>query len=825
MESIKSKFWILATMLLTSLSSSAYDFEVDGIYYNIISMSNLEVGVTHKYESNPSNYTNSSYSGKVVIPEKVNYNNRTFTVTSILPYAMGGGETKNVTTVELPSSITEIKDGAFYGCVNLSYITIPEKVKIICTKAFMGTGIEELIIPDEIEKIEKGAFNNCGQLKRVIIGKNVSEIGIDAFYNCRSLLEVFYTSPTRPSIGNNAFRYVHSSMEQYVPSVSVYRFGKEYISFNNSAYIYSGVANNIEWTNNLKAYKCNIDEGKTEVNAGIYTRNLKATYSDGVNFTVEIPYTYTIKKAPMTLTVNNVQREYGEPNPAFTCSISGFVNGENESHLGTTPSFDCEATSLSNVGTYRILASLEAPNYEITYNYGTLSILKAPLSVSVVSATKVYGDQNPVFDMSFIGLKNGESVPIWNVKPTIITSANQRSEVGEYNVTIGNGDPKNYDVTAYLPGILSVTKRNLTAKANDCERLYGEVNPYFKISYIGFINGEDTSSLIVLPKAECSATKDSNAGKYPITVNGGQAKNYNFIYQDGQLTVNPLTVGFKNAYNSVTYNDMSVSTSSLRFNYVPEIVGPYNEDDFWLEARYLDKDNKDPNLHVESITGGDYAGNYINTNADGPTYAGKYIFRLTPKGTNPNIIANPSRAFLTVNRTSTNLAWDNESPIVVGIGETIDLGISYQADGWCRFHTDYDKELLSLTSEGEWGNTPHWYATGLKEGETTMYFSIECMKNDMGFYNFSYSNTLSKRIKVIDNGSGINDVISDGYDISVHVSDKKIFIDNKPETMIVRIYNLQGLKVTETQSDTIEGLLPDIYIVHVNGRSFKIVLR
>ncbi len=614
-------------------------------------------------------------------------------------------------------------------------------------------------------------------------------------------------------------------MESYVPSVAVYGFGKEYVTFAQKEFEYTGQQHNIEWQNNLKAYKCEIAEGecKTDVNAGTYTKYLTAKYSDGVDVSVDIPYTYTIAKAPMSLTVNDVQREYGDPNPAFTCAISGFVNGENEQSIGSTPTFECEATQQSNVGDYRILASLDAPNYDITYKYGTLSVIKAPLSVGVANASKTYGDANPQFVLSYSGLKNGQSAPVWSRQPAFSTLADKLSDVGQYEVTASGGEANNYDITAYTSGILTVNKRDLTVKANDCSRLYGEDNPKFGISYIGFVNGDTESSLESQPAAECVATKESNAGTYPITVSGGSAKNYNFIYKDGMLTVNPLTVGFKDVYNSVTYNDMSVSSSGNYFNYIPEIVGPFSADDFWLELWFLDGDNQYDN-HVATITSGSYAGNYVNTNYDRPMWAGKYIFNLRSKGTNPNLEANPSRAYLTVNRASTNLEWDANSPISVKVGDKVDLGISYQADLWCKFNTSYDDQLIELTSEGETSNDPHWYATGLQEGETTLYFDIECQKNDMGFYDFSDSRRLSKKI-VIGPSSAIDDLSSDYDNVSVTASNGRIVISNMAEDAIAKVYNMQGALVAKTAERVIDSLSPDLYIVSVGGKSFKVMLK
>lgn len=830
MKQLITKILMLVAALSASSSASGYDFEIDGIYYNITSPSNLEVGVTHKYSSSAHMYVNESYSGDVIIPESVNFNNRTYSVTSIENSAFGtygnawNSTGSNVENVILPPTITTIKYAAFACCKNLKSLNLNNQINLIDSYAFACCSIESLKLPNSTTDIGSRAFWKSN-LAYAIIGKNVTTIGSEAFVDCSNLLEIFCTSSTCPTgLSVNTFSGAHSALAIYVPSSEVYGFGRNYLTFPTSTFDYSGQSHNIEWSNNLKAYKCEIaaSECQTEVKAGQYTKHLAATYSNGVDFSVEIPYSYTINKAPMTLTVNNAQREYGDPNPAFTCEISGFVNGETEQTLGTTPLFECAATQLSNVGDYRILASLEAPNYEITYKYGTLSVIKAPLEATVLNASKIYGNDNPAFSLSFSGLKNNESTPEWSKVPQFSTTATASSSVGQYEVTAIGGMAVNYDVTTYNPGMLTISKRDLTAKANDCERLYDEENPEFKISYIGFVNGDTESSLTQKPIAECNATKSSNAGSYPIVVSGGEAENYNFLYQDGTLKINPLTVGFKDVYNSVTYNDMALSASETYFNYIPEITGPFSEEDFWIELWFLDKDNK-YNQYVATITGGDYAGNYVNTNVDRPMYAGKYIFNLTSKGTNPNVTANPSRAYLTVNRTSNNLEWDADSPISVKVGEKVDLGISYQSDLWCVFNTDYNEDLIELSSEGTTGNDPHWFATGLKEGETTLYFNIECKKNDMGFYDFTDSRTISKRIKV-EPSSGIEGVVSENDSISVRINNGAVLIFHKNIESIVRVFNMQGTLVKSTKESEIRDIGRGLYVITVENHSFKVVL-
>ncbi|WP_301384999.1 MBG domain-containing protein [uncultured Duncaniella sp.] len=883
MKQFIKKLGLFVAMLLTVLSAQAYDFEVDGIYYNITSMSDLEVGVTykeqHKHEFGnfsywPSNTKdiyaqNDSYNGDIVVPPTVNYNNRTFTVTTIEKAAFGSDDTHflgytydlqhggqssldnygcKITSISLPETIRKIEDKAFKNCASLKRINLPTSLKEIGDWAFMScraltsvilpdglttigkksfqySGLNSLRIPNEVNMIGEEAFNHCSMLNQAVLGINLHQIGSNCFSSCKNLIEVFLTSWSKPNgLDLETFSGAHSALEIYVPSYATYGFGKEYLTFPKSTFQYSGQSHNIEWTNNLKAYKCEIAEAecKTDISAGTYTKRLLVKYSNGVDFTVEIPYNYTISKAPMSLTVDDVQREYGEVNPAFTCKISGFVNGENEQTLGTTPSFECEATQLSNVGNYRILASLDAPNYEISYRYGNLSVLKAPLSVAVVNSSKIYGDENPQFILSYTGLKNNETNTDWITRPNFSTTANAHSSAGEYSVSVSGGETRNYDIKSYTSGLLSVIKRDLTVKADDCERLYGEANPNFSVSYIGFVNGDSKTALQSEPKVECAATKDSNAGTYTITVSGGNAENYRFVYQDGQLVVKPLTVGFKDVYNAVTYNDMSVSTYDNYFNFIPEITGPFSEDDFWIELWYLDGDNSSQN-HVATITGGEYAGDYVNTNIDRPMWAGKYIFNLTSKGTNPNVVANPSRAYLTVNRASNSLEWAASSPLRVKKGEKVDLGITYHADLWCKFNTVFDEEVISISSEGETSNNPYWFATGLKEGETTLWFSIECRKNDMGFYDFSDSRTVSKRI-IVEPSSGIQGVVSDNDNITIEAVGGRIIVGNAPVHSTIRVFNLQGRLLVETKEPVIDGLNKGIYIVSVNGKSFKVAL-
>lgn len=114
--------------LLCSMQMSAYDFEVGGIYYNIVSETEKTCGVTYIYDFH--------YSGDVKIPSNVNYNGETWTVTGIGSRAFY--DCYGLTSVTIPNSVTNIEKEAFSGCYGLTSVTIPNTVTTIGSSVFSG---------------------------------------------------------------------------------------------------------------------------------------------------------------------------------------------------------------------------------------------------------------------------------------------------------------------------------------------------------------------------------------------------------------------------------------------------------------------------------------------------------------------------------------------------------------------------------------------------------------------------------------------------------------------------------------------------------------
>lgn len=709
---------LMVALLSWSMVIAASDFDDGILKYTITSPSNLEVqcdGFTDAHKNDES----------VVIPETVNYNNRTYAILTV----KGFGSSK-LSSVKLPQSLKTIGNSAFYGCSKLKEIEIPNGIETIKSDAFGSCGLSSVVIPTSVKKIEFLAFE----------------------YN-RSLMEVFFLGSEKPEIGSNVFYSCHSALTLYVPNKEAYGNARnmvQYVSFPTSTYTYTGMAPKLEWQNNLKGYTATLEDASAlDKSVGTHSANVKVRYSNGGDITVEVPYEYTITPAPLSLTVNNATREYGNPNPEFSSVITGFVDGENADNQNMTVNYTCAADRQSNAGNYRILASVNAPNYEVTYHYGTLVVTKAPLTLKVKNTSRLYGDENPQFELIYTGLRNNETSPTWTQAIKVATTATKKSHCGVYPITISGGVSQNYTVSEYTNGELTVSKRPLTVRALDYERSYGEANPTFKIAYDGFVNSDNESCISPKPALSCEATKESNAGTYQILVTGGKAEDYAITYQYGKLIIKPLYLGFKETYNTVTYNEKGKSVSDLAFEYIPALNMDYDLSDLKLEIWALDGENKYPQ-HVWTVAGGSYAGNYVNYS--GATYAGKYIMTIAGfKTANPNLQVDQktARAYLTVEKASNELQWADEEPITVAVGETKELGISYGADLYCKFNLVFDESLIQVRAADKETNQSKWYIVGLKEGTTDLSFNISCMKNDWGFYNFDASQTLTRRIQIV----------------------------------------------------------------------------
>ena len=173
-----------------------------------------------------------------------------------------------------------------------------------------------------------------------------------------------------------------------------------------------------------------------------------------------------ITRKVLTITANNQNKVYGSANPALTVSYSGFLNGDTQSILTAQPIISTTATTGSGVNTYPITISGAATrDYEIVYVPGTLTVNKAPLTVTADNKTRRYGLSNPQFTLSYSGFVNGDNAAALAVQPVATSIASITSTPGNYPITVNGAASANYNFN-YVNGTLTVIAVNSTSVSN-----------------------------------------------------------------------------------------------------------------------------------------------------------------------------------------------------------------------------------------------------------------------------------------------------------------------------------------------------------------------
>ncbi len=211
---MKIKFLLSLLCLFFYGRAIAHDFEVDGFYYNITSLADLTVALTGNenntgYDEFVTSRPGNSYSGAVVVPSKVEWNGKTFTVTEIQGEAFFAC---TLTSLVVPNTVKRlhvgnakigklvIEDGEELLQASGYYVnvighiggvdynrglgdeaTIDEVYLGRNTDSYFSGGIEKVAIGEQVTFLSRSLFSGCKISGTFVLPENIKEIEAHAF--------------------------------------------------------------------------------------------------------------------------------------------------------------------------------------------------------------------------------------------------------------------------------------------------------------------------------------------------------------------------------------------------------------------------------------------------------------------------------------------------------------------------------------------------------------------------------------------------------------------------------------------------------------------
>lgn len=283
--------------------------------------------------------------------------------------------------------------------------------------------------------------------------------------------------------------------------------------------------------------------------AGTYDMNLVPgdftnSNKDFTNVTfVIVNGTLVISPRTLTITSGSDSKEYdGTPLTSSEIKVSGdgFVDGEGASYTFTGS--QTNNGSSKNIFDYELNANTKAKNYEITKEYGDLTVtaVSTQIVITANSGEKIY-DGSALINGGYTftsGILVDGDVLTAVVEGSQLNAGSSANVVKSYRVMRGETDvTANYRFAESVDGKLTVTARKVVMTSADDEKVYDGTpltNDEITVTGDGFIEGEGvtydvTGSQLDVGSSDNSFTYELNEGTL--------AENYIIETEEGKLTV------------------------------------------------------------------------------------------------------------------------------------------------------------------------------------------------------------------------------------------------------------------------------------------------
>ena len=147
-------------------------------------------------------------------------------------------------TFSKKTKLKKIDSFAFYECINLKAISLPNTIDTIPFKCFSFSGLEKMKFPGSIKYVGSMAFFNCKNLNEIVLNEGILELGDLSFSN-NNLLKTINIPDSLKTIKPNAFYNCSKFTGLVIP--------ENVIKINNAAFSYcTGFKGELKLSENLR---------------------------------------------------------------------------------------------------------------------------------------------------------------------------------------------------------------------------------------------------------------------------------------------------------------------------------------------------------------------------------------------------------------------------------------------------------------------------------------------------------------------------------------------------------------------------------------------
>ena len=370
--------------------------------------------------------------------------------------------------------------------------------------------------------------------------------------------------------GSRSVTAVYSGDASYATSTStvvaqVVNKATPTLSITNSPVTYDGTAKSANVSASIAGTVGSVLTGgaASQTIAGTYAVTANFTPTDTTNYnslTGASAGNFVINKADQTISFSPaaVTKTYGDADFSASASTSSplEVTYTSDTSAVATVNATSGLVHIAGAGSDIITANLAGDaNYNPASAQLTLTVNKAPLTVSAQNASRPYGTDNPAFVPLYSGFVNGETAAVLTGSPDLTTTADINSPAGSYPITASAGTLAAADYSfTFGSGTLAIDLASQTITFNPlANKTYGDAP--FALTATGGASGNPvtfTSSDPNVATITDSTVTIVGAGIATITANQAGTTNYASATTQQNLVVDKalLNVSAQNANRS-----------------------------------------------------------------------------------------------------------------------------------------------------------------------------------------------------------------------------------------------------------------------------------